>query len=291
MASSNSPATTRVGDRDRGQAVHDAPVAQGADDVELVGPVHGVVDGRFRLHLGLGRREVGVDRGGPADVAGVEDPGGVQVLGVGRRTGGLVAVQRVADVRGQFGPQLRGALRPQRHRRRGVADGQRDEGLRAAHGDLGAEHPAPGLAQDVAALDPQGGDHGVELVDEELRGPELRGGVGQVGAATAPQLVVVHDGAAGLGGEGGEVGDVVVGHAGAAVQDDEREGTGPGVGGGGDLDPGPVAQDGQGAGLDGRGGRGGGRDGHGESMLTRKVSHKTIAGELIWVKREARTVA
>ena len=67
----------------------------------------------------------------------------------------------------------------------------------------------------------------VELLDEQLRCPEVGGRIGQMGAVAATDLVVVDDRAAGLVGEFGDVANVVVRHAGSAVQDEQGQGAGP----------------------------------------------------------------
>ena len=67
----------------------------------------------------------------------------------------------------------------------------------------------------------------MELVDEQRGRPEVGGCVGQVGAVAAADLVVVDDGASGFVGEFGEVADVVVRHAGAAVENEQRQGARP----------------------------------------------------------------
>ena len=54
-----------------------------------------------------------------------------------------------------------------------------------------AEHPAPGVADEVvAAVDPEVLQERLELVGEEVGGPERRVGVGQVLAAPVADLVV-----------------------------------------------------------------------------------------------------
>ena len=68
------------------QPVDDAPAAQCAEDVKLVGPVHGVVDRRFRLHLRDGLDEILWRRNDAAHVASVELVGRRQVLRVGDGT-------------------------------------------------------------------------------------------------------------------------------------------------------------------------------------------------------------
>ena len=204
--------------------VDDRPLLEGADDVELARPVHRVVDGRVGVDLGEARGDLGRVRHHAADVAVVEDLLGRVVL---RRVGGaglLVGEQRRLDVGGQLVAQLVRGLQPQRHRRGAVADREREDAGVVGQDDLRAEHPAPGLAEQVEAVgDPEVLDERAELGDEELDGPERRVGVGQVGAEPAAELVVVHDRAA-VAGEGGHGQGVVVRRARPAVQDDERGG-------------------------------------------------------------------
>ena len=82
--------------------------------------------------------------------------------------------------------------------------------------------------------------HGVELVDEQVRRPEVGRGIGQVRAVAAPDLVIVDDRPAGLGGKFGDVADVVVGHSRAAMQDEQGERTLASVVRRSDLHPGFV---------------------------------------------------
>jgi hypothetical protein len=130
---------------------------------------------------------------------------------------------------------------PQLHRRRGVADRHRLQAGRLQDRDLGAQHAAPGLAEQVILVDAQCFADRVELLDEQGGCPEVGGRIGQMGAVAATDLVVVDDGAAGFVGEFGEVANVVVRHARSAVQDEKGQGAGAGIVGGGDLDPGFVA--------------------------------------------------
>ena len=213
------------------QPVDDRPGLERAEDVKLVGAVHGVVDGRLGLHLRLAVEEVLRRRSTPADVAPVELLRRREVLRVGDGARGLVPVERLLRVRGQLGAQARGGRHPELHRGRGVADRQGDQPVGAADGDLGAEHPAPGLPEQVVRVDAQFGSHGVELVDEQRRLPEVPRRVGQVGAAAAADLVVVDHRASGLVGQRGDVAHVVVRHAGPAVEHEQRMGVGPRVSG------------------------------------------------------------
>jgi hypothetical protein len=88
--------------------------------------------------------------------------------------------------------------------------------------DLRAQHAAPGLAQQVVFVDAERAAHRVELVDEQVRRPEVGGSVGQVGAGAAADLVVVDDLPPGFLGQFGDVTHVVVCHSRAAMQDDKR---------------------------------------------------------------------
>ena len=108
----------------------------------------------------------------------------------------------------------------------------------------GAEHPAPGLPEQVEVVgDAEVLDHGGQLLDEQLHAPERRVGVRQVRAAPAAELVVVHDRAAAARGQPGHGQRVVVGRAGPAVQDDERRPGAPGEVAGHPV-PGPVPAEG-----------------------------------------------
>ncbi len=80
----------------------------------------------------------------------------------------------------------------------------------------------------------------VELVDEQVRCPEVGGRVGQVRAVSASDLVVVDDRAPGLVRQFGDVAYVVVRHAWAAMQNEEGEGAIARIVRRGDLHPGLV---------------------------------------------------
>ncbi len=190
--------------------------------MKLVGAVHGVVDGGLVQHLCLAVGEVLGHRHHPADVAAVELFGGGQVFGIGDGAVGLVAVQGGLRVGGELRPQFAApsttvASTP------GSCRWSATPARRVAGRDLGAEHAAPpGLSQHVVGLDAQRGPDGVEFLDEQFR-VQKSVGASQMGAAAAADLVVVHHGAAGLVGECGDVGDVVVRHPGSAVQDDQGQ--------------------------------------------------------------------
>src|SRR4029077_2000366 len=112
---------------DPGQSVDDGPAAQSAEDVKLVGAVHGVVDRRLRLRLHDGVNEVLWHRHDTAQMAAVKLIGRRQVLRVGDRARLFVAGERLWDVGRQWRPQLGGPGHPQLHRRWRVADRQRCE--------------------------------------------------------------------------------------------------------------------------------------------------------------------
>jgi hypothetical protein len=96
------------------------------------------------------------------------------------------------------------------------------------------------LAQHVVLVDAERTAHRMELLDEQIRCPEVGRGVGQMGAVAAPDLVVVDDGPAGLGGQPGDVAHVVVRHSRATMQDEQGQGAIAGLVGRGDLHPGLV---------------------------------------------------
>ncbi len=206
---------------DLGQAVDDRPVTARPDDVELVRAVHREVDRGVGEHLLLAVDEVLRHRRDAAHVTLVEDARGLGVLGVVEGAGGLVPVEGLAGIVGEFGAQSRRSREPEGHGCRGVADLEAPQPRGLTHGDLGAEHATPRLTEHVVFVEAEGLAQVVELVDEELGHP-LRGrGVGVVRALAAPDLVVVHHGAPGQIGEGVEVRDVVVRHPRAAVQHEQ----------------------------------------------------------------------
>ncbi len=122
---------------------------------------------------------------------------------------------------GQRVDELLRGLAPGGHGRRGAADGQRLDPPGVGEREPGREHPAPGAADDVQALQAEVVQQGGELGDEEIHRPAGRVGVGQVGAAPAAQLV---------GDDGPPVARqrrhrerAVVRGTGAAVQDDDGQ--------------------------------------------------------------------
>jgi hypothetical protein len=107
------------------------------------------------------------------------------------------------------------------HRRGRVADHERPQALGLTDGVLGGEHPAPGLPEQVVAVrDAERFEQVVQLVHEEVDGPEVGALVGQVRRAPRSQLVVVDNGPT-LVGQGGDSHDVVVGAARSPVGDDQ----------------------------------------------------------------------
>ena len=69
-----------------------------ADDMELIGPVHGVVDGRVVVDGGEGARHLGRPWHDPADMAVVEALRRGEVVRMLGRAGRLVAVERSPHV-------------------------------------------------------------------------------------------------------------------------------------------------------------------------------------------------
>jgi len=90
-------------------------------------------------------------------------------------------------------------------------------------------------------VDAQSVAHCVELVDEQVRRPEVGGAVGQMCAVAAPDLVVMDDRPPGLVRQNGDVPHVVVRHSWAAMQDKQGKCAGPRIIRLGDLHPGFVA--------------------------------------------------
>ena len=87
------------------------------------------------------------------------------------------------------------------------------------HGVFGAQHPAPGLADEMVAVrDPEVSQEVVELGQEQLHRPEIRAAVRQMRGFPVPQLVVMHDPAA-VRRQILEAVDVVVGAARPAMHD------------------------------------------------------------------------
>src|SRR3954453_23961173 len=87
---------------------------------------------------------------------------------------------------------------------------------------LGAEHPAPGLSdQVVLVLGPEAAEKVVELLEEQVDGPEVGALVGQVRGLAGTKLVVVDDRPALLR-EPRHPQRVVVCGAGPSVEDHDR---------------------------------------------------------------------
>ena len=178
-------------------------------------------------------------------MAGVEDQHRGFILRMIRGAGGFVSQQGGLHVGRQVGAQAVGFFDPERHRGRGVGDRQAAQAGGLAHGVFGAEHAAPGLAEQVvAAGDAEMGKQGIEFGEEQIHRPERRIGVGQMGGAAAAELVVMDDGAFG-GGEAGEAQSVVMQRARPAMQHDQRRQGG--IAAAGDPEPGCMAAEGQGA--------------------------------------------
>ena len=94
------------GDLDVTESCADVPVAQGAHDVELGGPVHGAIDLRVAGRLGVRpRHRLGV-RHHPAEVSLVEDLDGRLILGIIPGTRRLVTLQHLDDLGRQGGSLL-----------------------------------------------------------------------------------------------------------------------------------------------------------------------------------------
>ena len=196
IASSCAPATTSVGTRDAADPVDDAPVLERADDVELAGPVHGVVDGRVLLELGEGVEHLRRVGHHPADVAVVEDLHRGEVLGGVGGAGLLVAGQRLLHLERAAGCAASlAASQPQRHRRGAVADGQ------ALHARAGRRGRPPARASRPRTARAGGTGRRCRARCTTARSSSTnsstvqkrRVGVGQVGAAAAAELVVVDD--------------------------------------------------------------------------------------------------
>src|ERR1700691_3551009 len=91
---------------------------------------------------------------------------------------------------------------------------------------FGAEHSAPGLSkQEVTVIDTEERQQILELVQEQVDGPEVATLLGHVCRATATELVVVHDRAATLG-EFREREHVIVRATRSTVRDDQGRRTG-----------------------------------------------------------------
>src|SRR5205823_12643051 len=84
------------------------------------------------------------------------------------------------------------------------------------------EEPAPRRPEHVIPLaDAEVVDEVRKLPDEELHRPEVAAAFGEMRRPAVPELVIEDDGAS-VAGQAGERQQVVVGRAGAAVQEDER---------------------------------------------------------------------
>ena len=91
---------------------------------------------------------------------------------------------------------------------------------------FGAEHAAPGLSeQEIAIVDAEEREQILELVQEQVDGPEVATLLGHVRRSPATELVVVHDGSPTFG-EFGQREHVVVRAARSAVRDDQGRRTG-----------------------------------------------------------------
>ena len=108
---------------------------------------------------------------------------------------GDAALDAVLDPLRKLGKELSVGLRPERDGRERVGEDELLEaGRLAADLELGAEDAAPGVACEVeGVLDAEVLDHVLELVDEELDGPERRRLIGEMRRASVSELVVEDD--------------------------------------------------------------------------------------------------
>ncbi len=204
------------------------PLPQPADDVELGRAVHGQVD-LVALHL-LAREHQGLrPRVEPAQVAVVEDLDGGLVVGVVVFLLRAELDQRRAVRLGQLLDQAAGAGHELGDARRGAREHEPLDAGRAPRHVLDREPSAPRLAEQVAAPEPEGRAHLVDLLDRPVDRPQGRV-VGAIRAAAAE--LVVHDHRPVVGEPLGERDHVVAGGARAAVQEqDGRALAGPEPGG------------------------------------------------------------
>ena len=158
---------------DLAEPVGDVPVPQRPLDPELRGAVHGRVDRRV-----VGDRVVRAHELVGPGVQAADEPRG-ELLGgrdVGRRgrpAGRLLGVQDPPHGLRQRRPQLRAAGGEVAHRRGRVGGDQRQQAGRAAQRVGEAEHPAPGVADEVvAAVDAEVLQERLELGGEEVDRPE-----------------------------------------------------------------------------------------------------------------------
>src|SRR5262249_31057597 len=136
----------------------DVPVAQPPGDrSELARTPHGQV--HVGAHPGKGALHTSGPRILPADVPPVELRYRPLVFGAGEVAARLVAVENVADRLVEFGPELRAVGDPARDAGRRAAEDQACERGPAVEGVLEGEPAAPGVAEQVHAIEPERGAH------------------------------------------------------------------------------------------------------------------------------------
>ena len=146
----------------------------------------------------------------------------MHVLWVVGGTGVLVFLEGILGILGELGDLLPQGDDEQRHR--GWAGGEDEvlETLWFGHGEFCREHSSPRIPQKIEIfLDLEVPEEIIELVDEELDGPELYVTLlfGDMGRHSTADLVVEDDGDLVLGPEIGEGEHVIVDDAWASVED------------------------------------------------------------------------
>ena len=145
----------------------------------------------------------------------LEDRGFVlRVVGGAR---GLVCVERIPDLGRQRCAQAKRLLAPERGTRQRRREDEAHEPVGLSEGVLLREHPAPGVPEQMHAVEAERVADVRELGEEELDGPERR--IGRLRRVARPELVVEDD--APLVSELLERGEPEVRRAGAAVQAEE----------------------------------------------------------------------
>ena len=192
--------------------------AQRSDHVELRRPVHGQVD-LVVVELSRGaEHRLGPDRQ-PAEVAPVEDVDGREVRGVVVRTPCPQLLQRAA-VGLRHGVDQPGRLRHElRRRARRAREDQPHDARASASEVLDREPAAPGLPEQVTALEPERLADDVELLHRTIDRPERR--IVRLLRLAAAELVE-HDHRSVRSHPLDERVEVVVAGAGAPVQREQR---------------------------------------------------------------------
>ena len=154
----------------------------------------------------------------------VKGLGSFDIFGIRQGAGFLMAQQGGLNIGGEFLTQAIGFLHPCLHACGGVGDDEGLESLGLADRMFGSKHAAPRLAEiGIAVLDAEMIEKRVEFVEKQIDGPEVLAFFRKAGGIAVAELVIVNDRTAIDFGDALEAVDIVMGAAGTAMGDDQRQ--------------------------------------------------------------------